>query len=65
MTDRPPDVFVLVSKEGELDVLHRNPGERCNTDDAKARQTIDAATADAVLAHQSARECEHCYLEEG
>lgn len=51
--------FVLNRNEG-TDTLHRNPREECNVDDAEGRQTIDAETADALLASGSARPCQHC-----
>lgn len=55
--------FVLNRNEG-VDVVHRNPREECNTDDADDRETIDAETADALLARGTARRCGHCYQEE-
>lgn len=54
------DRYVLNRNEG-VDTLHRNPGESCNTDDAKGRQTIDADTADALLNMGEAVRCQHCY----
>lgn len=65
MTDTPDDedVWVLNRNEDGRDVLHRNPGERCNTDDAKGRQTVDPDTADALLAMGEAERCGHCYGE--
>jgi hypothetical protein len=53
------DRFVLNVEEG-VDVLHRNPGESCNTDQADRKQTVDAATADAMLTSGAARPCGHC-----
>lgn len=55
--------FVLNRNEG-ADTLHRNPREECNVDDAEDRQTIDAETADALVALGEARRCQHCYQEE-
>lgn len=57
------DRFVLNRNDG-VDVLHRNPSEVCNTDDAIGRQTIDPDTADALLAMGDAIRCRHCYQEE-
>ena len=53
--------FVLNQNPDEQDVIHRNPIEVCNTDDARGRQTIDADTADALIAMGDARQCQHCY----
>lgn len=62
MSDAQP-YFVLNRNEG-LDTIHRNPREECNVDDVEGRQVVDAETADAMLAHDQARRCEHCYLED-
>ena len=56
--------FVLNRNTDGDDVLHRNPREECNQDDARQRQTIDADTADALLARDQARRCGHCFTEE-
>ncbi len=60
MSDQPR--FVLNVNAGE-DVIHRNPGEECNTDDAVDRSTIDRASANAMLKRGLARRCEHCSWE--
>lgn len=52
-------IYVLNRNDG-IDTLHRNPREQCNQDDAIGRQTIDAETADALLANGTARPCAHC-----
>ena len=57
----PPDpVFVLNFNPDGADVIHRNPREVCNTDDAVGRQNVDATTAAAMIASGHARACEHC-----
>lgn len=53
--------YVLNVNPTSMDVLHRNPGERCNTDDVVGRQTIDADTADALLTMGEAMKCQHCW----
>lgn len=58
------DRFTLNVNPGGVDVLHRNPSEVCNTDDAEGRQTIDPETADALLALGDVRRCLHCYQED-
>lgn len=60
--DRPTDRFTVNRNEG-TDTLHRNARESCNTDDAKGMETVDAATADALLLHGSAVRCHHCWGE--
>ncbi|MBA2708578.1 MAG: hypothetical protein H0U59_12310 [Gemmatimonadaceae bacterium] len=59
---RRKPLYILNRNEG-VDVLHRDPGERCNQDDADGRQTIDAATADALLNAEldPVRRCGHCW----
>lgn len=52
--------YVLVRKADEQDVVHCNPLEECNTDDALSKQTIDADTADALVNLGDARQCGHC-----
>lgn len=61
-----PDRYVVVAKEG-IDTLHRNPGERCNTDDALRKQSIDEATALGLKLGGFVRLCHHCYppIDEG
>jgi hypothetical protein len=60
MTDR----FVLVQRDG-TDTLHRNPREECNVDDAKAKSTIDEATALGLFRDPATKRCQHCNTEEG
>lgn len=56
--------FVLNRNDGE-DTIHRESGdERCNRDDMRGRQTIDAETADALLVNGTARRCQHCWGDE-
>ena len=55
--------YVLNRNEG-IDTLHRNPREECNVDDAEGRETVDAETADALLALGDTRRCAHCYQED-
>ena len=55
MTDR----FVLNVNKG-TDIVHRNPREECNQDDALDRKNVDAATAAALIASGDARACIHC-----
>lgn len=52
--------YVLNKNEG-VDTLHRNPGERCNTDDAVGRSTVDPKTAEALEKGGYIRLCKHCY----
>ena len=54
------DYFVLNRNEGR-DTLHRNPREECNVDDVEGRETIDAATYEAMKARDVARLCRHCH----
>ena len=54
--------FVLNVNDG-MDVLHRNPREECNTDQAKGRQTVDPDTADALLTLGTAQRCQHCWTD--
>lgn len=53
-------VFVVNVNPDDVDVVHRNPREECNTDDAAGRQTVDARTAAAMIASGHARTCQHC-----
>lgn len=57
MTDH---YYVLNPVDG-TDILHRDPREVCNTDQATDRQTIDAATATALLTSDVVRRCGHCW----
>lgn len=43
-----------------LSVVHRNPREECNLDDAVDRTTIDPDTADALVKTGQAEPCGHC-----
>ena len=56
--------YVLNVNPDEQDVVHRDPGESCNQDDAKGRLNIDALTADALLSNGEARACQHCMKED-
>ena len=56
------DRYSLNRNEG-TDTLHRNGREECNLDDADDRETIDAATADALLLRGTAVRCKHCWDE--
>jgi hypothetical protein len=58
------DPYYVLNQNAGIDVVHVNPREECNVDDAEGRQTIDAVTADAMLANGSARRCSHCNTEE-
>ena len=51
--------WVLNRNEG-LDVLHPDPREECNVDDADGRTKVDAATGQAMLVAKSAILCSHC-----
>ncbi len=55
--------FVLNRNDG-IDTLHVNPHEECNVDDAEGRETIDAATAEALKAGGYVRLCKHCHTED-
>lgn len=57
------DVWILNENEGQ-DVVHHNPGERCNTDDVEGRQVVDSSTAHAMVDRGDARRCEHCEQED-
>jgi hypothetical protein len=54
-----PDRFILNRNEG-VDIVHRDPVEECNVDDADGRESVDAKTAAALIASGQARACEHC-----
>ena len=58
------DPYYVLNRNEGTDTLHRNPREECNLDDATDRQTIDAETADALLALGGTRRCSHCYAQE-
>lgn len=59
------DRYVLnVNPEGD-DIIHRNPREECNTDDAKHKVNIDVDTATAIIARGDALRCAHCNQEAG
>ena len=62
MTDEPR--FVLNVNPGRRDVVHRNPREECNQDDAIDRQTIDPDTAEALVKTGQAAPCGHCNQED-
>ena len=56
---RDPARYVVTRREG-VDTLHRDPGERCNTDDAVDGLNIDEFAAEAMLLRGDARPCQHC-----
>ena len=56
--------LVLNANADGVDVLHRNPREECNTDDADDAKQVDPRTAAAMLATGQARACEHCITSE-
>ncbi len=56
--------YVLNRNPDGVDVLHRDPREVCNVDDSEGRQTIDFATADAMLTTTQVRRCRHCWPDE-
>lgn len=58
------DRLVLTVKPDDLDVLHRNPREECNTDDAARRLNVDPDTADALLLRGQAVRCQNCNPED-
>ena len=61
-------VYVLNENPGGIDVIHRNPHEECNTDDAKGITPISPDTAVVLLVEGHARACQHClgsHLETG
>jgi len=58
------DRYVLNVNEGSDDVVHRNPREECNTDDADHLLSIDADTANAILGKGDAVRCAHCNAED-
>lgn len=57
------DRYVLVRKNGK-DILHRNPREECNTDDADRKEDLDEATASSLMRGDFVRRCEHCNSED-
>ena len=64
MTDnRPPSRYVIVPKDG-IDVLHRDPREQCNVDDAARKTVVDEARALTMKLGGYVRLCGHCYEEE-
>ncbi len=58
--ERRPVRYILNVNDG-MDTMHRDPIESCNLDDADRRQTVDAETADALLATDQVRRCRHCF----
>lgn len=60
------DLLILNVNPDDIDVLHLNPRNECNTERDKMadRQTVDLATAYALIARGAARWCEHCHPEE-
>ena len=59
MSDQPYYVINRNPKGG--DVLHRNPREECNQDDADGRQKVDPSTGKALEKSGHIRLCGHCY----
>ena len=59
-----PDRYLLNVNEAGDDVVHRNPREECNTDDADHLLNIDADTAIAIVMKGDAVRCAHCNAEE-
>ena len=58
------DPYLVLNRNPDSpDVIHHNPGESCNLDDAKDRETIDPDTAEALLNDGTAIRCRHCNLE--
>lgn len=53
--------YVLNSNPG-LDIVHVDPVEECNLDDAEAREDIEPARAAELVRTGQARYCEHCGL---
>ncbi len=60
---RPEPRYILNQNEG-VDILHRDPGERCNQDDALDKQRIDAKTAATLLMQEQVQTCGHCWPDE-
>jgi hypothetical protein len=58
------DPYYVLNRNEGVDTLHKDPRESCNVDDVEGRETIDAETADALLALGDTRRCSHCYLEQ-
>lgn len=54
------DGEVLLNRNEGMDVAHPNPGEQCNTDDARGKRYVDPDTADALIAMGEARWCALC-----
>lgn len=50
----------LLNRNEGVDVLHPDPNESCNTDDAEDRMRVDAATGQAMLESGVAVLCQHC-----
>ncbi len=61
MSDKRRKPYYVLNINDGVDVLHRDPREVCNVDDAEGRQTIDFATADAMLTTDKVRRCAHCW----
>lgn len=55
--------YVLNVNPGGTDVLHVNPREECNTDDADHLETVDGLTAASLLDKGEAVRCQHCTRE--
>lgn len=51
----------ILNRNAGMDILHvEHPFEECNVDDANGVELIDDETAEALLAIDEARRCEHC-----
>lgn len=58
-------VLLNQPEDSEIAVLHKEHGdERCNRDDMKGRQLIDAETADALRTLGDAIDCDYCFPKE-
>jgi hypothetical protein len=53
--------YVLNRNEGGESVLHKNPREECNTDDALDDIRVDTATGAALEMSGDIALCRHCY----
>ncbi len=59
---RPPDRYFL-NRNDDVDTLHRNPGNACNTERSKTKdgEVIDEATALRLQMRGMTQLCRHCY----
>ena len=64
MTPSPtPEPRYVLNRNPGADVVHRNPTEQCNTDDAVGREVVDAKTALSMVLKGYAVRCQHCFSE--